>query len=993
MATHNKNGQKPIRLSLTMVVRDCAVTLEPLLKAIRPFVDEIIIALGGKSQDATERVARKYADAWFPVKWTWDWASARNETLKHVSGEYWMWLDGDDSIDHPERLADVLRAMDTGIDRVDMVYEYAFDKNGNLLTEHQRERILRTSKQWHWLDRVHETANTDLPHRAAFDDTIKIIHKRVGDENASERNLPILLEMMEADPKPRTLLHLAHAYYSTGKWAEALFYYEQYMEAPENDINHWSAAIMGARTSIEIEDYPKATSWAMVAAGICPQYADAYTLLAVAEWHTNQDVAKAEAWVRQAKESLEAPLAVFRMPLDNLAALWDVEHRILASKKQWAEALHICEHAMETIPDSKQWLAMCQFYRECVFTEKSRQAALQLADHLVRHGDVTRAKGLLENFLPSTIRDDPAIMVAQNRVYDFLNTNGADEYKDADHFFDDWDIELFPRFQWYVERLAAIGARKVLEVGCHNGLIARHLAQRGIECVGVDFNPKVIKIAEERSVGMPNPPRFICGRLEDITEKFDAVLCAEVLEHMQPSEQMRMLQLAENLAPVVLGSVPAEPIGLCAGLFEKSDIGVETFRPHVFEFDQHDLETLILTDPDRRIVNCHKLPHNDHPIPGYGNRMFEFDRAERGNGIGIAFVLGPGFEMWTPNDIEGKGVGGSETAAVRLAEELAKRGHFVTIYGPETGVYNNVVYRHWKQYDPTVAREVVVISRELAPLAERPNAGMVVLWCHDIAYEDGDFTPEIASRVDHIVVLSEWQRDYWANRYPFVADKLRVIGNAIKIYDVSHSERIPHRFIYSSSPDRGLDDLLLRWPLIREMGNAELHVYYGWQYLDAAPHLKGFKRDVLQLAKQDGVFLHGRIGQKQLAEEFAKAQFWLYPSILPRQPNQNSNGQDFHETFCISALEAQAYGCIPVTRDVGALHERLGSQFFVEPWVTGNILQTLKNWDEMGAGKLARVRATMREEAEKYTWKSVADGWLTMIASRLLQPELEVASA
>src|SRR6185312_7851796 len=230
---------------------------------------------------------------------------------KHVSGEYWMWLDGDDELDHPERLPAILDAMDNGIDRCDMAYLYAFDDDGNLMTEHQRERILRTAKDWHWLDRVHETANTDLPHRAAFDDTVRVIHHRTGG-NASERNLPILMEMMESDPKPRTLIHIGHACYSLGRFEEAMFYYDQYTESPEDEVNHWSASIMAARCAVELEDWPKVQSRAMVAAGICPQYGDAYILLAMASWYADKDTKKADAWIRSAKSAGPASLAVFR---------------------------------------------------------------------------------------------------------------------------------------------------------------------------------------------------------------------------------------------------------------------------------------------------------------------------------------------------------------------------------------------------------------------------------------------------------------------------------------------------------------------------------------------------------------------------------------------------------------------------------------------------------------------------------------------------------
>lgn len=973
-----------------MIVRDCEETLRPLLVSLRPYVDEIIVGLGGKSKDRTEQIARKYADVIVPIEWKDDWAYARNEVLKQVTGEYWCWFDGDDVVDKPEEIPGILDKMDEHkIDRVDMVYDYSFDKHGNLMLSHQRERILRTSKNWRWLDRVHETPHSDEAILSALTDDMKVIHQRREEGNSAARNLPILLEMARDEPKARTFAGLANAYYSTGKYDEAVQWFTEYLKAPEDVFGQWSAHCMGARCALLLNDFPKAQAWAMMAAGLLPQYKDPYVLLAQATWYGDRDVERTEAWIRMAKGAESAPLAQFQLPMDNLTQLADIEHRVFATKQMWPEALEVCKNISELLPENLEWTHYLVFYQECVRASQSRAAALHLADHMVRHGDVVRAKGLLDNFLPSTIRTDPAILGGRARLRAILETPTPEEYEHADTVSDDdYPVEIWPRFQFYLERLRASGAKKVLEVGCHNGQISRSLAKLGFETVGVDFNPRIVDLANARAQADGLNARFICGRLEDITEKFDAVLLAEVLEHVAPSVQIQMLNLAEQLAPQVLGSVPAEPVGLCEGLFEKSRIGHELFRPHIFEFDQNDMEALILTDPAREIVNCHKVPWSlrTDMIPGFGNLAFEFRQRRPSNGIGICFYLGEGWEYWTPNDIDAKGIGGSETAAVRLAEELASRGHHVSVYGPEQGVYNGVVYRHYSMFDPDEPREVVIVSRMLAHIVKRPAAACVILWSHDIGYGSA-LTQELADNVDKMVVMSDWQKEHWHEEYPFLApEKVVPIGNAIKLYDVDE-QRVPHRFIYSSSPDRGLDDILYRWGAIREMWpDAELHIFYGWQYLDPVSQLRPYKAQLQQMMKQEGVFWHGRTGQATLAEEFAKAQFWLYPSMLPREGDEV--GPDFHETFCITALEAQAYGCIPVTRPVGAIAERLERGHFdnhyVEPWTTEGLLATLKAFDE-GAQSVIQAGMRMNATQDKYTWKGVADKWLMLIAAHLLE--------
>jgi len=147
-------------------------------------------------------------------------------------------------------------------------------------------------------------------------------------------------------------------------------------------------------------------------------------------------------------------------------------------------------------------------------------------------------------------------------------------------------------------------------------------------------------------------------------------------------------------------------------------------------------------------------------------------------------------------------------------------------------------------------------------------------------------------------------------------DKMLVSGDGIHSWVPELQEPQKHRLIWASSPDRGLDVLLTWWPaILKKWKDAELHVFYGWnnydQMMQMYPEMATFKEHVLKLLAQPGVTLHGRIGQKELAAEFAKSQFWVYPSI-------RADGKDWHETYCITAMEAQANGCIPSCGPWGA---------------------------------------------------------------------------
>ncbi|HEY0466799.1 MAG TPA: glycosyltransferase, partial [Polyangiaceae bacterium] len=69
----------------------------------------------------------------------------------------------------------------------------------------------------------------------------------------------------------------------------------------------------------------------------------------------------------------------------------------------------------------------------------------------------------------------------------------------------------------------------------------------------------------------------------------------------------------------------------------------------------------------------------------------------------------------------------------------------------------------------------------------------------------------------------------------------------------------------------------------------------------------------LQLASTEGVVFHGRLSPQTLAEHFRRASVWAYPDW-------------FHETSCITAMQAQAAGLRIVTSALAALNETVGDR-------------------------------------------------------------------
>ena len=101
---------------------------------------------------------------------------------------------------------------------------------------------------------------------------------------------------------------------------------------------------------------------------------------------------------------------------------------------------------------------------------------------------------------------------------------------------------------------------KVLDVGCGRGHVVKALNERGIDCVGIDLNPKAADVAVDAKVRTMS-----AADLEFEDDTFDSVVSFHAIEHIPPVEDA-LKEMARVVKPAgkVLLVYPAEPI---RGLF------------------------------------------------------------------------------------------------------------------------------------------------------------------------------------------------------------------------------------------------------------------------------------------------------------------------------------------------------------------------------------------------------------------------------------------
>jgi 2-polyprenyl-3-methyl-5-hydroxy-6-metoxy-1,4-benzoquinol methylase len=140
--------------------------------------------------------------------------------------------------------------------------------------------------------------------------------------------------------------------------------------------------------------------------------------------------------------------------------------------------------------------------------------------------------------------------------------------------------------------------RRVLDVGCATGAVAAVLSARGCRVVGIEMDEGAALEAKQYLADL------VIGRIEQIDlrsqfadERFDAIIVADVLEHLEdPDAVLRDLVSLLDPGGFVVASIPnvahgAVRLALLQGRFQYSEVGLLD-RTHLRFFTRDTLEAL-----------------------------------------------------------------------------------------------------------------------------------------------------------------------------------------------------------------------------------------------------------------------------------------------------------------------------------------------------------------------------------------------------------------
>ena len=210
--------------------------------------------------------------------------------------------------------------------------------------------------------------------------------------------------------------------------------------------------------------------------------------------------------------------------------------------------------------------------------------------------------------------------------------------------------------------------------------------------------------------------------------------------------------------------------------------------------------------------------------------------------------------------------------------------------------------------EPELLEKFQIIHSRVRELQEDKHK---ILVCHDLPQD-----PEVQhlkdegwKKFDKLVFVSDWQQAMYQAYLGVPYSAGVVMRNAIEPIQLTTKPGDKLRFIYHTTPHRGLDILYVVFDqLTKEYDNLELNVFssfdlYGWESRD-----EKYKDLFKALEDHPNINYSKSVSNEQIREELARSHVFAYPS-------------KWTETSCLSLIEAMSAGCACVHSSLGALPE------------------------------------------------------------------------
>ena len=233
-----------------------------------------------------------------------------------------------------------------------------------------------------------------------------------------------------------------------------------------------------------------------------------------------------------------------------------------------------------------------------------------------------------------------------------------------------------------------------------------------------------------------------------------------------------------------------------------------------------------------------------------------------------------------------------------------------------------------------------------------------ILWLHNqLQIEKSIRKNELLSiffNKPYCVFVSEYLKKITSSLYPFKSRLVIPNGCSGLFLNNKRKKFVKPIFVWTIRRDKGLSEIINMWRffVFKKEPSAELHIY---------GLTNNFSKKILEYYKNIGIKFFGIVNKKILANKYSYSTAMIHPG--------------YDETFCISALEAQASGLPILTFNRTALSERVvdgvnGYKVYSFEEMSKKVLELINN--KSLHKKLSNNSIKL---SKKYSWEIIALSW------------------
>jgi len=223
--------------------------------------------------------------------------------------------------------------------------------------------------------------------------------------------------------------------------------------------------------------------------------------------------------------------------------------------------------------------------------------------------------------------------------------------------------------------------------------------------------------------------------------------------------------------------------------------------------------------------------------------------------------------------------------------------------------------------------------------------------------------------IDKAVCLTKWHLNNTLIIYPILKNKTSIINNGIDTVKIKGErgereklgEKIPNKFVWTSSSARGLSILLNLWKeIIKAIPDASLDIA---SYEDFPKNEDDIKMLEIINDNPSTIIHHGKLNSTQLYNLISKAEYWLYTTT-------------FCETSCITSLEMLGLEVICLYYPIGALADTI-NQCGIQV-NSGNEITTI-----LELNNNTKLKNKIKKKGKAYalscSWENRGKEWSTLL--------------